>query len=266
MAEFNTLYQRAVYYDIVFKRDVSQEVDFIIAVYQQATGQMPQSLFDLACGPAYHAREFARRGFRAIGLDLRPEMLQFAADQAAAEGISGIEWLAADMRDVRLAQPVDIAINVFDGIDCLSHNDDLIAHFRTIAHNLTPRGLYLIDVTHPRFASHSYYEPFTYSGERDGISVEIHWATNQPLFDPVTNLAYTELEMIVNDHGSKFTIKDSACERILCGQEIDLLARLAGNLKPIGWYGAYDLHQPVDFSPAATRMIAVLQKIADVGG
>lgn len=260
MAEFNHLYQRAVYYDIVFKRDVSQEVDFIIEVYQRATGQAPSSLLDLACGPAYHAREFARRGLRAAGLDLRPEMLHFAADQANAEGVTGIEWLAEDMRYVQLPYPVDIAINAFDGIDCLTNNDDLIAHFRAIARNLTPGGIYLIDVTHPRYTSYSYYEPFAYAGERDGISVQIRWATNNPVFDPVTNLSNTELEVLVNDHGNQFTIKDTACERLLCGQEIDLLARLAGNLKPIGWYGAYNLHQPADHSPSATRLIAVLQK------
>src|SRR5262249_54063241 len=110
MAEFNNLYQRAIYYDIVFKRDVTSEIDFLIEAYTRLNGHAPQSLLDLACGPAYHSRVAAARGLRVVGLDLREEMLKFAQDQAAAEGVTGIEWIAADMRYLKLDNPVDIAL------------------------------------------------------------------------------------------------------------------------------------------------------------
>jgi SAM-dependent methyltransferase len=261
MAEFNNLYQRAVYYDVVFKRDVMPEIDFIKEVYCQHHGRPPRALLDLACGPGYHARAFARQGGRAVGLDLREEMLHFAAEQAAAEGVTSVEWVAADMRSLELDAPVDVALNAFDGIDCLTSNEDLIAHFRAIAANLTPGGLYLIDVTHPRLTDFSCYQPVIFAGSRDGIDVEIRWATNQPVFDPVTHIADTELELHIQDHGKQFVIKDTARERLVSGQEITLLSMLAGGLTPVAWYGAYDLNQPLQQSPDAPRMIAVLQKV-----
>lgn len=257
MAEFNDLYQRAIYYDIVFKREVTQEIDFITQAYGQINGRMPQSLIDLACGPGYHARSAAKIGMRAIGLDLREEMLLFAADQAALDGVH-VEWIAADMRHLQLKDPVDIAINVFDGIDCLNSNDDLVAHFHAIAANLTPGGIYIIDVTNPSQTSINSYHKFQYAGERDGVSVKINWAINDPKVDPVTHIAQTQLEMLINEHGQQFRVVDYASERVLTAQEIVLLARLAGTLEPVAWYGDYDLNLP--FTESTPRMIAILQK------
>jgi hypothetical protein len=192
-----------------------------------------------------------------VGLDLREEMLKFAADQAAAEGISGIEWITADMRYLNLKQPVDIALSAFDGIDCLLTNDDLINHCRAIASCLTTGGLYVIDVTHPRLTDYNFYEPWRYSGERDGVQVEIAWATNAPRFDALTNTTQTDVEIRVNDNGKEMLFRDTAEERVVDGPEIDLLARLSG-FKIRGWYGSYNVDDPI--APMSDQMIAILQK------
>jgi hypothetical protein len=68
-----------------------------------------------------------------------------------------------------------------DGLDALLNNEEIVPHFRVIAANLTNRGLYLVDLTHPRECSFWNYMPFYYAGQRNGVSVEIQWATNNPL-------------------------------------------------------------------------------------
>jgi SAM-dependent methyltransferase len=260
MAQYDNFYHRAFYYDIVFNRDVRLEVEFICQIYQQYNPHPPHSMIDLACGPAYHARTFARDKGKAIGLDLREEMLTFAAQQAQLEGVS-VEFIAADMRSLQLTTPVDIALNAFDGIDCLNSNVDLIDHFQAIANCLTPNGLYFVDVTHPYFTSYNHYTPFRYHGERDGITVDILWATNKPHVNPLTHIAHTELQVHINDGGKAFMVTDTADERILTAQEIMLLAELSGALTPVAWYGSYDVHQPFCHDPnKSPRMIAVLQK------
>ena len=67
MAEHNNLYQHVAYYDLIFERDVSREVDFVIAAYRHYAGRKSQATLEVACGPGYHTRAFARRGLRAIG-------------------------------------------------------------------------------------------------------------------------------------------------------------------------------------------------------
>lgn len=260
MAEYNQVYQRAIYYDIAFNRDVSGEVDFLLALYQKHTGAELRSVIDIACGPGYHAREFARRNLRAVGLDLRPEMLAYAQDQAALEDLT-VQWLAQDMRRFELAEPVDMAISMFDGIDALLTNSDLVHHFQAVGGNLTDKGLYLVDVTHPRDCSYQDYGTFVYSGSRNGIVVDVVWATNNPTFDLVSGVAQVDIEMRVSENGHQQIIRDTAHERLLLPQELTLLIERSEMFQVVGWYGDFNLDQPLDKSPASRRAIAVMQKV-----
>ncbi len=260
MAEYNNVYQRARYYDIALKRDVSQEIDFVKQLYRHHTGRNIESMLEIACGPGYHARTFAKDGRRAVGLDLRPEMIAFAADQAAQDGVAG-DWLAADMRNFQLETPVDVAICLFDGLDALTENGDVVRHFSNVAANLTPNGLYLLDLTHPRDSSFQNYGKFRYTGRQNGLQVDIIWATNQPAYNPITGVAQVEIEMHITENGSEQVIKDTARERFFSAQEITLLAQCSGALTVVGWYGDFNLSQPLDNSLASQRMIAALQKL-----
>jgi SAM-dependent methyltransferase len=259
VAEYNNLYQHAMYWDIIFNRDVSKEVQFIHELFRHFAGRDLCSVLDIACGPGYHARAFARQGLRAVGLDLRAEMLAFAQDQAKADGVD-IEWVKGDMRHMKLNQPVDAALGMFDAIDGLLTDDDLVAHFRCIADNLTPGGIYLVELSHPAIYSYEWYPPVAYHGERDGVEVDIYWATNRPQHDLVTGVAHVELEIRVNDHGHQTIIHDSADERLLCAGELRLLARLSGALEVVGWYGDMKLSQPFDHTSMSPRMFCVMQK------
>lgn len=259
MAEYNAVYQRAIYYDIVFKRDVSREVQFVKDVYRLHNGRDVESVIDLACGPGYHARAFAAQGVRAVGLDLRGEMLKFAQDEAEKEGVN-VEWVEADMRYIQLSQPVDVALAMFDGMDALQSNEDLIALYKAIAANLTPGGLFIAQMSHIDECFYHQYGRFLYTGERDGVSVKIVWATNHPIFDIQTGTALVDVEMHINDHGAETLIKDRALERVLSPQEVGMLTALSGALKVNAWYGDFDLRQPLDRTAASESMIVVMGK------
>ncbi len=260
MAEHMNLYGQAVYYDVVFERDVEDEVAFLTEVSRKHVGRNPGSVLELACGPGYHARAFARSGVRAVGLDLGREMVRLAREKADREGVK-VEWQIGDMRDFDLQAPVDLAFSMFDGIDALADNGDLVQHMKAVARNLTQAGLYVVDLTHPRDCSLHHYGDYIYTGKRDGLQVEIEWAVNDPAFDLVTGVAEVELEMRVNDHGREVVVTDTARERLLYPQEIHLLARLSGELDVLAWYGGYNVNQPLTMDdPDARRMIAVLQR------
>lgn len=260
MAEHMNLYERARYYDVIFDRDVSREVGFLTAAYRHFVGrELPESVLDIACGPGYHGRAFARQGIRAYGIDLNEAMIQLANEKDSREGVSAT-WIVGDMRRIELDAPVDIAFVMFDGLDALLTQDDLIAHFRSVAQNINPGGLYVIDLSHPRQCSFGHYGGFHYQGARDGVTAEIIWATNGPSFDLVTGVADTELEMRVLDQGRELVVKDRAQERLLLPQEIALLCRVAGNLRVVGWFGDYDLGQPLDYTDNSHRMLAVIQR------
>ena len=260
MAEHAELYRRAEYYDVVFNRDVGRELDFARALFREANGRDPDSLIDIACGPGYHARRFARDGGRAYGLDLRPEMVAFAGDQARAEGVD-VGWLAADMRDFRLPEPVDLAMTMFDSVDCLLTDEDVVAHLRAVAANLRPGGLYLIERAHPRDLSPTSYGFWRYQGQRDGRRVLYLWGVNRPTFDPTTNVAVVEVEIEVEDGDVRETFVVRAEERFLSAPELDTLAELSGALRVRRRYGAFDPGQPFDNTPASRQMLTLMERV-----
>jgi SAM-dependent methyltransferase len=260
MAEHMNLYERAMYYDVIFDRDVSREVSFLMDVFKRATGRpAPLSVLDIACGPGYHGRAFARQGFRTVGLDLNEAMIDLAREKDKVEGLA-CTWLVEDMRRFNLEEPVDLAFVMFDGLDALVSQDDLIEHLKAVARALTPGGVYVIDLTHPRDCAFQTYADFHYAGQRDGVQVDIQWAINQPQFDLVTGIADTEVELRVVDHGKEMIVRDKARERLLLPQEIEALCKLTSALKVEAWYGGYDVRQALTWAPECRRMIAVLRK------
>jgi SAM-dependent methyltransferase len=258
VAEHNGLYGRSRYYDIACSRDVGPEVDFLVELFRRRRGRAPVTLLDVACGPGYHARAFAAAGGRAVGLDLRPEMIAYAADQAAAE--PHVEWLIGDMRDFRLAEPVDLAVCATSGIDCLLTNAELVQHLRAVASNMAADGLYVVELAHPRDCNPYDYGNWRYAGERAGTRVTIDWATNRPFYDPVSHVAQVELTIRVQELGEETVYTDSALERYVSAQEITLLCGLSQVFEAVAWYGAFDFGQPLDNSPSASTMLGVLAR------
>ncbi len=189
------------------------EVQFLIDLYRRHSGQPPASMIDIACGPGYHAKGFAARDIDTHALDLQPEMVEFAKSLDDPAG-HAIRYLAADMRDFSLPSPVDLALNSLDSIDCLDTQEQIVDHFRAVARNLTPGGLYVMEITHPRDCSMWNYGSFQYRGERDGVSVVLDWAVNNPSADPITQVVECEVVMTVVENGERRVFRDKARERL----------------------------------------------------
>ena len=259
MAEFTELYARAHWYDIALGRDVAREIAFVEQAFARLAGRPLASVLEIACGPGYHTRSFARRGIAATGLDLMPEMVALARSLAEEEGLAAT-WIAADMRDFRLEAPVDAILTMYDALDCLSGQDDVIAHFRNVAANLNPDGIYILEFTHPHDTGFADYGSFAYEGERDGIRVVVEWATNGPAYHPFTMVAEVEVKMTVSENGATRVFVDRASERMFTAPEIAALARLSGGLELVASYGDFDVERPLDMAPAPRRMILVLRR------
>lgn len=264
MAEFREFYGRAFVYDVgmgrAVGRDFVREVDFLEGLHRRLVGRPLRRLAELTCGPGYHAREAARRGIEAVGLDLSADMLAFARAEAAAEGVAPA-WIEADLRAFRLDRPADLAVIPFDGIDVLLTNAEIVEHFRAVAAALVPGGLYVVDVTHPRDSSPWRYGEHRYEGTRDGVRVVVECGVNGPPIDPARQVADSEMLITVERDGEgRQQFRDRALERFFHPQEIAALAQLSGALEVVAFHGAYDEAVPFDLSPRAHRLIAVLRR------
>ena len=76
----------------------------------------------------------------------------------------------------------------------------------------------------------------------------------------MTGVAQVEIARQIRQNGHIEILRDSAQKRLLVPQEIRLLVDRSEAFRLIGWYGDFDLNQPLDNSAASTRMVTALQK------
>lgn len=77
----------------------SIQAKFLLGAYQRhaTPGGKLSTVLELGCGPANHAMQLAKRGVQAWALDTNPNMLTYAAQKAAAAGVSGLTTVQGDM-------------------------------------------------------------------------------------------------------------------------------------------------------------------------
>src|SRR3712207_5393839 len=185
--ESTSIYDAARFYDIAFGwRDVPAECAFMLERFQLAMGREARSALELACGPGQHARTFAARGLRTVGLDANEAMIAYARRQPGGDD-PDLTWMVADMRDFDLEAPVELACCLMDSLSHLLTLDDLLQHLVSVARNVVPDGLYILDQSHPRDAF-AHVEPGTVPDwemeDEDGeILVHATWGEPSDPFD-----------------------------------------------------------------------------------
>jgi SAM-dependent methyltransferase len=243
-------------------RDVPREVDALERWYSRHAGPAggPGTVLELAAGPAEHALELARRGAHATTLDLNPAMCARARDQAFAVGLS-VDVMQADMRDFKLAAPVDLAITMLNSVCHLMTLDDLVAHVGAVSQAVAPGGLYVMELAHP--ADFFTLVPRTSSewdSEVGSSRVHVRWGGGEDVIDPVTQVTREHVQVTVRDGGEVRTLTDVVPNRFWTGTEVTAAVRLAGGFREVACYG--DFADGVSVAGRdAWRMIFVFQRV-----
>lgn len=264
-------YANARAYDIAFgDRDYADECDFLAWCLAHHSPEVTQrSFLELACGPARHAREFARRGWRAVGLDISAAMLDYACRGAQRDGVY-LEAVAADMTDFDLDRPVALAANLMESLSHLVTNEQVVSHLRAVARNLLPGGIFVIEMAHPetiwrdnlpnvwiaRSTDTPYFrdEPYT--------EVEVLFGAADDPYDWITQQWLVTARLIVREAGQpERVIEHRHPHRWFQAQELRALIDLSAAFSHVWWYGNMVVPPPpLDNSPASDRMIVVLRK------
>ncbi len=103
---------------------------------------------DVGCGGGWFTRAFRRAGYDATGMDISPEMLDYAQQKSLEEGVRG-EYILGDITHFRSPKKFDFvtAIN-----DCMNYipKSKLAAAFKSVKGLLNKDGVFLFDVSSPR--------------------------------------------------------------------------------------------------------------------
>lgn len=129
--------------------DTQRQVDFLLEKLQLQRGA---KILDLACGFGRHSLALARRGFSVTGVDITPDYVRYAREQAESEGLDA-RFLCADIREVQFEGEFDAVLNIADGaIGYLENDAENRKIFEAAAKALKPGGRHFMDVMNGDYA------------------------------------------------------------------------------------------------------------------
>ena len=135
----------AAQYDRLYRdKDYDAEVALIErAVVRHRPGA--RSVVDLGCGTGAHTIRLAARGFVALGVDRSMDMLAIARAKASSSETPA-EFMAGDIRTIRLGRRFDVALMMFAVLGYQVTDADVRAALATARAHLHAGGLFIGDV------------------------------------------------------------------------------------------------------------------------
>ncbi len=206
-----------------------------------------RSIFDLACGTGVCLDLWSERGYDVIGLDRSLNMLQVCREKLMQRG----EFLLinGDMRDFCLATKVPVITCLYDSLNYLLAEADLLRCFRRVSEALKDDGVFIFDMN----TVHSLRDEWgnnTFQRRDEGLlSV---WSNS---FNPNLNISSLSITLHVRRNGQEFVLAEFHQER---GYPLSTIADL---LREAGF--TCSLYRHLTFTPATEddlRIMGVARK------
>lgn len=139
----------APYYDLLMCRvDYPGWIRYFIQIFERFR-IMPKKILDLACGTGTPTLLLARQGYEMIGMDISKEMLEVANEKAKSTLPSynpTIRFIHGDIRDFDLEEKVDVVISLFDSLNYLLDEKDLLLSYASTYKTLREEGYFIFDM------------------------------------------------------------------------------------------------------------------------
>jgi SAM-dependent methyltransferase len=258
-----SLYDDPALYELAFSyRDVPAEVDVLEAWYERRRRAPARRVLELAAGPAAHAIEFAGRGCKVTAVDLSPVMCSYASRRAHGAGVD-LDTVEADMVRFRIPRRrFDLAIVMLDSASHILDLDRMVSHLRGVGTHLVPGGLYVMEMAHPtEFLAGTPKTQDRWRLTRDGTRIDVSFTSPLRGFDAATQVWNCNVSVKVTEEGRTRVLRDHIALRRWTATELDAAARLAGNVRTVARYGAFDVDAPFGTGdPTEWRMISVLER------
>jgi ubiquinone/menaquinone biosynthesis C-methylase UbiE len=128
-----------------------------------------KNMLDLACGTGTVAVAMARGGWQVHAVDASAEMLVEARAKANDGGLP-IEWSLQDMRHFTVTQPVSLVTCLYDSMNYMLTDEDVLSTFRRVFRALQPGGLFLFDMN-TAWAFATFWDDETYFTDTGELAV-----------------------------------------------------------------------------------------------
>jgi len=138
-------------------------------LYKNRTGKKDcPKIADLCCGFGRMTLEFARRGFKATGVDITSSYLETAREDSLYENLK-IEFIEKDVRNFKRKAAFDVAVNLYNSFGFFENPADDLVFARNAFFSLKGGGTFIIEVLGKEIAVRDYTEADWF--ERAGFTV-----------------------------------------------------------------------------------------------
>lgn len=243
-------YDRAEIYDVWMGWDPARERDFVLGASERYGIARPRRMLEPFCGSGRLLRAVPG----AIGLDLNPHMLRFAASRGARV------FRAGAARFATRAGAFDLAFNLIDSFRHLLTEEHARAHLRAVARALREEAVYVLglDVTGDLPGGDGAVE--AWGIERDGLRVD---GTVRALGDADldTRVETVHVRAEAERDGTRETVEDFVPMRTYSRRELEDLIDDEGSFEIAAVFDrGYDLDRPVEFSEISGSAVLALKK------
>ena len=192
-------------------------------------GAEPESVLDLACGTGRVSRLLARKGYRVVGVDGSPAMIEEA--RRCTPG-GEVEYFCQRAEDLSLGRRFDLVVSLFDSLNYITDPHDLARSFRQVAGHLRPAGLLIFDLN-GIYAFEA--DLFTQESYGRGRPVEYSWKSR---YDPGTRICTVDMVFHVKQEGRREEFREVHVQRAYEIEEVNAMLEAAG-LEILSVYDAY---------------------------
>ena len=211
----------APYYDLLMK-DVNYDrwlwyVGEIFKLFQHN----PRTILDLACGTGTCSVLLAKEGYRVTGLDSSEAMLRVAREKAKREGVR-VDYMNERMEDFALRRRVDAVICLFDSLNYILDEGEMLNTYRCTHDSLAPGGLFIFDMNTEYGLAEGWGDPEFVKEEEEIVSI---WRNE---YDRVAKLARLALTLFVAEGDHYIRIDEVHLERAYSPRKVKDLLRQAG--------------------------------------
>ena len=103
---------------------------------------------DVGCGGGWFTRAFQRQGYEMTGMDVSPQMLDFAQNTAWKQGVRST-YVLGDITARKLPKRYDFVTAINDCINYIPKNK-LSQAFKNVASGLKKGGVFVFDISSPK--------------------------------------------------------------------------------------------------------------------
>ncbi|MFL5590997.1 MAG: class I SAM-dependent methyltransferase [Ktedonobacteraceae bacterium] len=217
-------------------------------------------LLDLACGTGRMALRLAAQGYQVTGVDIMPEMIEWARQKALRQGVS-IDWVVADARTFHLQKQfpfIYMLENVFQFFLTRADQEAMLARVRE---HMLPQGCFLFETRNPssrNLLQVRHPDPQKYTLPDGGQLL----TTEEQYYDPMTQIQHETRHLtFLHKAGQQEEKTLRTALRYVFPQEIEALLFYNG-FQIRSCYGSWQQEPLTATSPAMIYVCQVLSSPA----